>query len=72
MKIGKCVRIPPLPSSKIAQLGLKHDSNFLKSCGLDDRDVAGKGGISITSAGIIRDDSDNTNETVLELPRKMH
>jgi ABC-type transporter Mla subunit MlaD len=38
---------------------LKHDPAFLKSCGLSDRDIAGKGGISIASAGIIRDDSDN-------------
>ncbi len=38
---------------------LKHDSAFLKSCGLSDRDVAGKGGISITAAGIIMDDAGN-------------
>ncbi|MBW2644862.1 MAG: methyl-accepting chemotaxis protein [Deltaproteobacteria bacterium] len=38
---------------------LKHDSAFLKACGLSDRDVAGKGGISITAADIIRDDAGN-------------
>ena len=33
-----------------------HDSHGLKVFGLDDRDIAGKGAVSITSAGIIEDD----------------
>jgi methyl-accepting chemotaxis protein len=34
----------------------RHDSQFLKDFGLGNLDVAGKGGISIAAAGIIRDD----------------
>ena len=40
------------------QLGCvsRHDSDFLKAFGLSDRDVSGKGAISIACAGVIRDD----------------
>ena len=34
----------------------RHDSQLLKDFGLGNLDVAGKGGISIAAAGIIRDD----------------
>ena len=34
----------------------KHDSPFLKDFGLEKFDIAGKGGISIAAAGIVRDD----------------
>lgn len=34
----------------------KHDSDFLKAFGLRDRDISGRGGISIASGGIIKDD----------------
>ena len=34
----------------------KHDSPFLKDFGLEKFDIAGKGGISIATAGIVRDD----------------
>ncbi|MCP4348468.1 MAG: hypothetical protein GY795_23525 [Desulfobacterales bacterium] len=35
---------------------LKHDSEFLRAFGLGERDVAGKGGISMASAGVVSDD----------------
>ncbi len=37
----------------------KHDSEFLRAFGLGERDVAGKGGISLASAGIISDNYGN-------------
>jgi methyl-accepting chemotaxis protein len=34
----------------------RHDPQFLKDLGLGNRDVSGKGGISVAAAGIVRDD----------------